>query len=56
MNGNVEAVYGIDENAVQFEMKYRNEFYSALINPNEEYAPENGKMILKNKVPFDYQG
>ena len=56
MNGKIEAIYGIDEKPVQFEMKYDNEIYSAVINPNEEFALENGKLILKNKVPFDYKG
>ena len=56
MNGEIKAIYGIDEKPVQFELTYKNKTYSALINPNEEFAVEGEHLILRNKVPFDYKG
>lgn len=56
MCGNVISIYGISEDAVDFEIEYMNKKYFAKIKPNEEWKISEEGLKLENSVPFDYRG
>ena len=53
--GNFVSVYGISAEETEVELEIGGNTYKVTVAPNEEYAVENDKLILKNKVEFSYE-